>query len=82
MAFVGTLGEYVCVFVTRPLEFTTNFHVQNGFNNLLSLLDDMGFKYGTSLWDPRYKGLDDYIWEYIMGKKEKSKRVNHTFSKR
>lgn len=50
------------------MDFTTNFHVQNGFNNLLSLLDSMGFKYGTHLWDPRYKGLDDYIWESMMGK--------------
>ena len=68
MAFVGTPGEYVCVFVTRQFDFTTKFHVQNGFNNLLSLLDGMGFKYGTYLWDPRYKGLDDYIWESLMGK--------------
>jgi hypothetical protein len=51
------------------MDFTTNYHVQNGFNNLLALLNDMNFKYGTYLWDSRYKGLDDYIWEGLMNKK-------------
>ena len=44
------------------MDFSTNAHVQNGFNNLLTLLDDMGFRFGTYVWDARYKGLDDYIW--------------------
>jgi len=26
------------------------------------LLDEMGFKFGTYLWNPQYKGLDDYIY--------------------
>lgn len=46
------------------MDFATNHHVQNGYQNLLALLGNMGFQYGTYLWDPRYKGLDDYIWEY------------------
>ena len=50
------------------MDFTTNYHVQNGFKNLLSLLDGMGFKFGTYVWDPRYKGLDDFIWESMMDK--------------
>ena len=29
----------------------------------------MNFKFGTYLWDSRYKGLDDYIWESMMNKK-------------
>ena len=37
------------------MDFCTNIHVQNGFNNLLSLLDEMGFRFGTYVWDPRYK---------------------------
>ena len=45
------------------MDFSTNHHVQNGYNSLLALLDEMGFRFGTYLWDPRYKGLDDYIWE-------------------
>ena len=43
------------------MDFSTNCYVQNGFNNLLSLLDEMGFRFGSYVWDPRYKGLDDYI---------------------
>lgn len=50
------------------MDFCINPHVQNGFNNMLELLDDMGFRFGTYLWDSRYKGLDDYIWEYQMQK--------------
>lgn len=52
------------------MDFATNHHVQNGYNNLLQLLGDMGFRYGTYLWDPAYKGLDDYIWEYLSRKKQ------------
>lgn len=44
------------------IDFTTNHHVQNGYNSLLQLLGNMGFTFGTYLWDPRYKGLDDYVW--------------------
>lgn len=44
------------------MDFATNHHVQNGYNSLLQLLGDMGFTFGTYLWDPRYKGLDDYVW--------------------
>lgn len=44
------------------MDFSTNCYVQNGFNNLLSLLVEMGFRFGSYVWDPRYKGLDDYIW--------------------
>ena len=50
------------------MDFTTNYHVQNGFRNLLSLLDSMDFKFGTYVWDPRYKGLDDFVWEGMMNK--------------
>ncbi len=50
------------------MDFSTNHHVQNGYNSLLALLDSMGFQYGTYLWDPHYKGLDDYIWEYCLRK--------------
>lgn len=48
------------------MDYTVNPHVQQGFRNLLSLLDANGFRYGTYLWDPRYKGLDDFIWECCM----------------
>lgn len=43
------------------MDFLINWHVQNGYNNLLELLNNMGFRFGTYIWDSRYKGLDDYI---------------------
>lgn len=46
------------------MDYFANYHVQAGYENLLALLGHMGFQYGTYLWDPRFKGLDDYIWEY------------------
>lgn len=50
------------------MDFSTNHHVQNGYHSLLQLLENMGFRYGTYLWDPVYKGLDDYIWEGLLQK--------------
>ena len=51
------------------MDFCTNFHVQAAYQNLYRLLDELGFRYGTYLWNPEYKGLDDYIWEYCLGRK-------------
>ena len=51
------------------MDFAINHHVQNGYNSLLELLGNMGFRYGTYLWDPNYKGLDDYIWECCFQRK-------------
>ena len=51
------------------MDFAVNHHVQNGYNSLLALLGNMGFRYGTYLWDPNYKGLDDYIWECCFQRK-------------
>lgn len=45
------------------MDLATNDHVQNGYRSLTELLSQMGFHFGTYLWDPQYKGLDDYIWE-------------------
>lgn len=49
------------------MDFATNHHVQNGYNSLLQLLGNMGFTFGTYLWDPRYKGLDDYVLACFAG---------------
>lgn len=51
------------------MDFLQNYHVQAGYNRLLELLGNMGFRYGTFLWDPHYKGLDDYIWEFCLQKR-------------
>ena len=45
------------------MDMATNEHVQNGYRSLTELLSEMGFHFGTYLWDPQYKGLDDFIWE-------------------
>lgn len=59
--------EGLCEIKTAfDMDMSTNHHVQNAYMNLLSLLDEMNFKFGTYVWDPRYKGLDDYIWEYCF----------------
>ncbi len=55
------------------MDYINNQHVQNGLRNLMALLDENGFKFGTYLWDPRYKGLDDYIWQFLMECKHQSK---------
>ena len=44
------------------MDFLNNPHVQKGYCRLVRLLEDAGIPFGTYLWDPAYKGLDDYIW--------------------
>lgn len=44
------------------MDFISNPHVQDGYKQMRSLLEKIGFSYGTYLWDPKYKGLDDYLW--------------------
>ena len=51
------------------MDYLVNPHVQNGQENLTHLLEECGIAYGTYLWDPRYKGLDDYIWGRLCGPK-------------
>lgn len=51
------------------MDYLVNPHVQNGQENLNRLLEECGIAYGTYLWDPQYKGLDDYIWGCLCGPK-------------
>ena len=51
------------------MDLLCNKHVQDGYRRLQELLDGMGFRYGTYLWDPTYKGLDDYIWECCLNRR-------------
>ena len=50
------------------MDYTSNYHVQAGYAALYTLLDKLDLTYSTYLWDPRYKGLDDYIWESLLRK--------------
>lgn len=51
------------------MDYLINPHVENGQENLAALLNQLKIPYGTYLWDPRYKGLDDYIWGCLCGPK-------------
>jgi len=53
------------------MDFLINPHVQNGYRELTKLLSGMGYQYGTYLWDPEYKGLDDYVWQFCYGNSSK-----------
>lgn len=44
------------------MDYLKNPHVKDGYQNLAVLLADMEIEYGTYLWDPQFKGLDDYVW--------------------
>lgn len=48
------------------MDFLSNPHVQSGYNNLTQLLTNLGFSYGTYVWDPQYNGLDDYVWKHCL----------------
>ena len=44
------------------MDYLKNPHVKDGYYNLAAMLAEVGIEYGTYLWDPQYKGLDDYVW--------------------
>ena len=54
------------------MDYVSNYHVQTGYLNLYALLDDLSLSYSTYLWDPRYKGLDDYLWSHVLHNKRKA----------
>ena len=65
----STLSELMALGVKRimtcfDMDMLKNCHVQGSYRALLWILDGMGLKFGTYLWNPYYNGLDDYIWHY------------------
>ena len=50
------------VMTAFDMDMMTNCHVQKDFRRLTAMLQEMGLQFGTYLWDPRFKGLDDYVW--------------------
>ena len=44
------------------MDYLKNPFVRDAYNNLAVLISDVEMEYGTYLWDPACKGLDDYIW--------------------
>lgn len=59
------------VMTAFDMDYMTNPHVQNGYYSLAALLSEMGFQYGTYLWNPAYKGLDDYVWQCCYRQKNR-----------
>lgn len=49
------------IMIAFDMDFLSNDSVHKGFTSLLDLLDEMDILYGTYLWNPSYKGLDDYV---------------------
>lgn len=58
----------VQIMTAFDMDYLKNPHVRDGYYNLASLLAEMGLAYGTYLWDPKYKGLDDYVWHCCQAK--------------
>jgi len=54
------------VMTAFDMDFLTNPNVQNGYNELIWLINRIGIKFGTYLWHPDYNGLDDFVWEFLM----------------
>ena len=48
------------------MDYLTNPNVQKAFADLSSLLGEIGIPFGTYLWNPEYKGLDDYMHAFLM----------------
>ncbi len=48
------------------MDYLKNWHVENAYRNLVSLLGKLDITFGTYLWVPDHNGLDDYIWEFCL----------------
>ncbi len=46
----------------RENRYLKNPNVRDGYYDLANLISKVGLEYGTYLWDPHFKGLDDYVW--------------------
>ncbi len=43
------------------MDFLTNEQVEKAYNSLVSMVESTGVKYHKLVWDPAYKGLDDFL---------------------
>lgn len=44
------------------MDYLKNPFVRDAYHNLAATISSADLEYGTYLWDPEYKGLDDYVW--------------------
>ena len=65
----GIIGVNVFVVLLTGIVSGSVIMLATGSATFTELLGNMGFRYGTYLWDPNYKGLDDYIWECCFQRK-------------
>ena len=49
------------IMTAYDMDFLTNPHVQSGYEHLAATLNRIGLRYGTYVWDPAHKGLDDFV---------------------
>jgi len=50
------------------MDYLRNWHVEGAYINLVQMLGELDITFGTYLWHPEYNGLDDYIWEFCLGR--------------
>lgn len=50
------------VMTAFDMDYLRNPFVRDANHNLAEVISKVDMEYGTYLWDPNYKGLDDYIW--------------------
>ena len=66
-ALVYLKEQGTCHIMTAfDMDYLSNPNVENGYFRLQEVLSKVGIQYGTYLWDPQYKGLDDYVWQHCF----------------
>jgi hypothetical protein len=60
-------GGLVHIMTAFDMDFLANPHVKKAYDELANLFGQTGLRYGTYLWRPDYKGLDDYILKCCLG---------------
>ena len=51
------------------MDYIDNPAVQKASENLIKMLTDIGFEYERRMWDEKYKGVDDFAYEYLINRK-------------
>lgn len=52
------------------MDYLKNWHVDEANRNLTLMLGCLPITFGTYLWVPDYNGLDDYIWEFCLERRQ------------
>ena len=52
------------------MDYLKNWHVDEANQNLPLMLGCLPITIGTYLWVPDYIGLDDYIWEFCLERRQ------------